>query len=75
MTQEELFKLYRNAKISDVDWLRSRHMDELALDVATTLSGHEYKELLDYVQALRDLPSHTSDYSNPTWPAKPSFIS
>ena len=27
--------------------------------------------LIDYCQALRDLPANTSDLLNPTWPTKP----
>tara|TARA_B100002019_G_scaffold226896_1_gene199988 strand:+ start:1646 stop:1981 length:336 start_codon:yes stop_codon:yes gene_type:complete len=41
--------------------------DYLALSDVTLSS-----EMTTYRQALRDLPSNTTDPANPTWPTKPS---
>lgn len=59
-TVEELFdrlRSFRDARITDLLWLRERHADELALGKEPTLTPEQYTALLTYVQALRDLPA------------------
>ena len=51
----------RNQKLVDTDWTQNRDV-ELSNDA-------DWKT---YRQSLRDLPANTSDWSNPTWPTKPS---
>ena len=60
-TEEQLENLReeRNRRLAETDYL--------ALSDAT-LS----EDMRSYRQALRDLPSNTSDPANPTWPVKPS---
>ena len=54
----------RNIKLAESDWTQS------ATD--STLSSDKKTEWATYRQALRDLPANTTDFSNPTWPTKPS---
>jgi hypothetical protein len=54
-------RLWRDTAISQVQWLVTRHRDEVETDRATTLSVEQFSELLAYVQSLRD------------WPASPLF--
>jgi len=48
----------RNRRLAETDWWASSDL---------TMSD----EQRSYRQALRDLPSNTSDPSNPSWPTKP----
>jgi hypothetical protein len=48
----------RNRRLTETDWWASSDL---------TMSD----EQRSYRQALRDLPSNTSDPSNPSWPTKP----
>lgn len=47
---------WRNVQVEGLKWLRERHRDEQDLQRETTLSGEQFGELLDYLQALRDWP-------------------
>lgn len=49
-------RLWRDAAVNDVLWLRERHRDEQDLQRSTTLTGERFTELLAYLQALRDWP-------------------
>lgn len=59
-TIEELFdrlRSFRDARITDLLWVRERHADEIAIGKETTLTPVQYTALLTYIQALRDLPA------------------
>lgn len=64
----------RNRRIKAVEWLKQRHSDELALNLTTTLTAEQYQALIEYIQALREVPQVTQDPFNPTWPEKPDFV-
>lgn len=49
-------RLWRDAEITRVAWLRDRHRDEVELGGATTITAEQYTELLGYIQQLRDWP-------------------
>ena len=68
-------RLQRNVLIAQVDWMRTRHTDQLALGHATSLTGAQYTQLLTYIQALRDVPANSPNPASPVWPAVPSFVS
>jgi len=71
----ELIRAERNRLLSSTDWLVLRHQDEIARGVTTTLTSGQYQELLNYRQALRDLPDNPNlDVFNPVYPAKPSWL-
>ena len=53
----------RDLKLAETDWVVTR---------ASETGVAEPDAWKTYRQALRDLPSNTSDPFNPTWPTKPS---
>tara|TARA_B100000614_G_scaffold69127_1_gene61404 strand:- start:94 stop:444 length:351 start_codon:yes stop_codon:yes gene_type:complete len=55
------FRSSRNKKLQQSDWTQSR-------DVSLS-NDNEWKT---YRQALRDLPTSTTDPRSPSWPTKPS---
>lgn len=67
-------RLTRDRLINKVSWVRQRHLDELALGVATTLQGTEYTRLLDFIQSLRDVPNQQGFPLEVEWPPVPAFI-
>lgn len=50
-----LIREERNRRINAVYWAIQRHRDQLELEEHTTLSNAQYKDLLVYVQSLRDI--------------------
>lgn len=52
---------WRDAELASVMWLRERHRDQLEIEAPTSIDGEQFKELLTYMQALRD------------WPQSPDF--
>ena len=52
---------WRDAELASVMWLRERHRDQLEIEAPTSIDGEQFKELLVYMQALRD------------WPQSPDF--
>ena len=68
-------KMKRSGMIYTCEWMRSRHQDEIALSLSTTLTAPQYTELLQYIQALRACCNGITDPTKIVWPTKPSFIS
>ena len=62
----------RDRRFDATRWLTERHVEELALDLDTTLTPEQHTDLLTYRQALRDLPENTTDPINPIWPETPN---
>ncbi|MBD9457055.1 phage tail protein [Pseudomonas sp. PDM05] len=54
-------RMWRDAEIESVKWLRERHRDQREIGANTTLTPEQFSELLLYVQSLRD------------WPQSPNF--
>lgn len=67
-------RLWRDAEIDRVKWLRERHRDEVDSTRPTTLTPWQSGELLDYVQALRDWPSAASFPEAAHRPQAPDWI-
>lgn len=61
----------RDAEIAQVRWLVERHRDELALQIATTLTPEDYRLVQEHVQALRDVPEQESFPLRIDWPVLP----
>ena len=59
--QMELLRRERNRLLTETDWTQSRDV---------TLPNDA--EWAAYRQALRDLPTNTTDPANPVWPTKPA---
>jgi hypothetical protein len=57
-------RLWRDAEIERVKWLRERHRDQLDIGEQTTLMPEQFSELLAYIQDLRNWPQ------SPEFPAK-----
>ncbi|WP_237151044.1 phage tail assembly chaperone [Pseudomonas sp. ADAK13] len=49
-------RMWRDSEIQRISWVRDRHRDQLDMELKTTLSTEQFKELLTYTQALRDWP-------------------
>tara|TARA_R100000388_G_scaffold90091_1_gene71272 strand:- start:899 stop:1105 length:207 start_codon:yes stop_codon:yes gene_type:complete len=64
MSQDEMsFRAERTNRLTGTDWT------QLSDAPITATKKAEYAT---YRQALRDLPSSTSDFANPTWPTEPT---
>jgi len=59
----EQLRYNRDKKLAETDWVVTK---------ANETGVAESNEWKTYRQALRDLPSNTTDPFNPTWPTKPS---
>lgn len=67
-------RAWRDAQVSETEWLVNRHRDELDLSQTTTLSVELYGELLDYRQSLRDWPQ-SMEFPNPEYrPTAPVWL-
>lgn len=64
----------RDAEIAEVRWLVERHRDELALQIATTLTPEDYRLVQEHVQALRDVPEQDGFPLQIDWPVLPEEI-
>jgi hypothetical protein len=69
----------RDALIEAADWLVMRHIQETALVTAgsltaATLTDAEYLELLEYIQALRQIPQGYDYPAAVVWPEAPDFV-
>lgn len=53
---EAVERFWRDGQIEALRWLRERHLDELTLAVDTTLTGEQFSQLLEYLNALRNWP-------------------
>lgn len=68
-------KAMRSGLINEYEWMRSRHSDELALSLSTTLTSTQHTQLLQYIQALRTcMDPGITDPTKIVWPTKPSFL-
>lgn len=67
-------RIWRDDALSDVRWLRERHRDEQDMQLATTLTGEQFAELLAYLQALRDWPQSEVFPDREQRPVAPSWV-
>lgn len=66
---------WRDAELTSVMWLRERHRDQLEVEAPTTLTVEQFKELLVYMQALRDWPQSPDFPQIEYRPVAPPWIS
>ncbi len=71
---ETLERNWRDATIDRVKWLVERHRGQTELSIATTLSSEQYRELLVYVQMLRDWPQSPDFPAQQLRPVAPAWI-
>lgn len=67
-------RAWRGYELSSVKWLRERHRDQLEIEVDPTLSEAQFKELLVYMQALRDWPQSSDFPNSERRPVAPSWL-
>ncbi|MDE1531700.1 phage tail assembly chaperone [Pseudomonas carnis] len=68
-------RIWRDGEFERVKWLRERHRDELEQSVQTTLTDDQYRELLAYMQLLREWPQSPSFPNQSLRPVAPDWIS
>jgi hypothetical protein len=61
--EQSAARAWRDSEIDSVKWLRERHRDESELGVPHVLTDEQFRQLLTYMQALRDWPA-TADFPN-----------
>ncbi len=64
-------RIMRDQMLSSTDWLIDRHRDQIEQGHPTSLTADQYKSLLAYRQALRDLPKSAGFPLNIQWPTAP----
>lgn len=67
-------RIWRDAEIDSVKWLRERHRDQLEVGATTTLTTEQFLELLLYLQSLRDWPQSPDFPNNEHRPTAPGWI-
>ncbi|WP_239692735.1 MULTISPECIES: phage tail assembly chaperone [unclassified Pseudomonas] len=67
-------RAWRDTELSSVKWLRERHRDQLEIEAPTSIDGKQFKELLVYMQSLRDWPQSPDFPQTENRPVAPSWI-
>lgn len=67
-------RAWRDVGLTKVTWLRDRHRDQLEIKVPSTLSSEQFKELLEYMQALREWPQSSGFPDSQYRPVAPPWI-
>lgn len=67
-------RAWRDDELLSVTWLRDRHRDQIENEVATTLSDGYFKQLLVYIQTLRDWPQSPNFPKAELRPVAPSWL-
>lgn len=70
---DSIARSHRHHALHSTDWLISRHMDETISGGSHSLTVKQCKALIDYRQALRDLPA-AKGFPNIALPVAPDFI-
>lgn len=65
---------WRDADLVAIAWLRDRHRDQREIEALTTLSAEQFRELLVYMQALRDWPQSHDFPIRGQRPTPPAWI-
>lgn len=67
-------RLWRDAEIGRVRWLRERHRDESDMGVATSLTADQFAGLLAYIQQLRTWPDAALFPDQKARPVPPEWL-
>ncbi|MBI6895462.1 hypothetical protein JET64_01430 [Pseudomonas putida] len=76
-TQEQIEsaeRVWRDAAVNDVLWLRERHRDEQDLGRTPSLTVERFSELLTYLQSLRDWPQSEMFPDAESRPRQPAWV-
>lgn len=71
---ESAERIWRDARIEAVRWIRDRHQDELDLGRRTSIAVDQYAGLLAYLQALRDWPESNGFPDSAARPTPPDWL-
>lgn len=58
----------RDSRLTSTNWLVERHKEQIDAGISTTLTADQYKNLLIYRQALRDVPAQAGFPTTINWP-------
>ncbi len=72
--QERTERAWRDAQMESVKWLRDRHRDEQELGLSLSLTDNQSRELLVYIQALRDWPQSPVFPEEASRPKAPEWV-
>ena len=67
-------RVWRDSELLAVKWLRERHRDQLEIELEPTLTSEQFRELLVYMQALRDWPQSLDFPQSAHRPVAPPWI-
>ncbi|MBJ2205706.1 phage tail protein [Pseudomonas carnis] len=67
-------RIWRDAELERVKWLRERHRDELELSIPHSLTDDQYGQLLEYMQLLRDWPQSSNFPDQEHRPPVPAWV-
>ena len=70
----ETARLWRDAEIDRVAWIRDRHRDEIELGASTSITAEQFSELLGYIQQLRDWPQRDEFPGESSRPVVPDWV-
>ncbi|MBC3494257.1 phage tail protein [Pseudomonas taiwanensis] len=65
---------WRDMQMESTEWLVSRHRDEQAMQLETTLTAEQFTEMLTYRQELRDWPSAAEFPDDQARPVPPAWL-
>lgn len=68
-------RVWRDNKISQIEWIKQRHRDQKEQNIVTTITDVQYDSLLLYIQELRDWPASVNFPEESSRPVEPEFIS
>lgn len=72
--EQDAARAWRDSEIDSVKWLRERHRDESELGVPHVLTDEQFRQLLTYMQALRDWPATVDFPTAEKRPIAPAWI-
>lgn len=67
-------RAWRNGEINAAQWLSVRHRDQMEIGADTTLTAEQFRELLVYMQSLRDWPQSEQFPMIDQRPVAPAWI-
>ena len=67
-------RVWRDTELASVMWLRERHRDQLEIEAPTSINREQFRELLHYMQELRDWPQSADFPNGQKRPAAPLWV-
>ncbi|MHA6164017.1 phage tail assembly chaperone [Pseudomonas sichuanensis] len=67
-------RVWRNAELAKLAWLRDRHRDQQEIGGETSLTTERFSELLVFMQQLRDWPQSNAFPDSSARPLPPVFL-